>query len=167
MNRRYASAPDRQWPGILIVIAALVVGTIDVLAAALYWQASIPKTFQSIAAWVIGRDAYHLGAYGTVLGAMLQYLLMTAIVAGYHVAAHRYPALLKHPMIGGACYGALVYAVQFGVAVPLSRAPSIGFHSTWILACLSVYVLVVGITAAFIAKAARHAIIPVFWPASQ
>ena len=88
-----------------LLLAAVLVGNIDVAVAGLYWHLPPSRIFQSIAAWVIGRDAFAAGAYSIVLGMAVQYGLMTAAIAGYRVVVSFVPALRRHPVPGGVLNG--------------------------------------------------------------
>jgi len=139
----------------LCLVGGLLAGTIDVVFAGAYWHASVPLTLRSIASWVLGPAAFHGGAAAAAVGAVLEAVLMVAMYAGYGLLARRHPALLRHPMRKGLVYGAALYALQFGVLVPLSPAPfAVLIDPLWHIACCSVYMLMVGIPAARIARLA-------------
>src|SRR5262245_47961872 len=145
-----------------VSMGGLAVGTADMLFAMAWWAplgAPPMRILQSIAAWVMGRDAAMAGGATTALfGALLYWYLMCAIVAGYHVAVSNYGArhdglLLRRPLLCGAIYGAAWFVLIHLIAVPLfSLAPPRHFLPAWNLACLLAHMLLIGIPAALFAR---------------
>ncbi|GAA5071757.1 hypothetical protein [Lysobacter panacisoli] len=156
---RTALSLPRERPAtwVWLLLGGLAVGSLDLVFAIAWWAPSgtapirIP---QSIASWVIGRDAAFAGGMTTALfGALLHYYVMTAIVAIYHVAARDNPVLRRRPLLMGALYGALWFTVIHVIAVPMfSAAPPRRFLLDWNLACLLVHMVAVGIPAALMAR---------------
>lgn len=140
-----------------LLLGGLAVGTADLVFAIAWWAPlgtppiRIP---QSIAAWIIGREAAFAGGATTALfGALLHYYLMTAIVTVYHVAARGHAILRAHPFVCGALYGAAWFVLVHAILVPLfSAAPPRRFLPDWNLACLLAHMLLVGIPAALMAR---------------
>ncbi|MBF6025804.1 hypothetical protein [Lysobacter niastensis] len=141
-----------------LLFGGVLVGTLDLAFAAGFWwlrsgvaPIRIP---QSIASWVLGREAALSGGIATaMLGMALYYYLTTAMVTGYHRLAQRHPLLLQRPLTMGALYGIALYALLFKVAVPLwSAAAPRPEPLEWTLACIVAYALLIGIPAALFAR---------------
>jgi hypothetical protein len=140
-----------------LLVGGLAVGSADLLFAMAWWAPSgTPpiRILQSIAAWFVGREtAFAGGAAAALGGAVFYYALMTAIVAGYRVAARDRIALRTQPLRHGALYGAICFVLLHVVIVPLfSAAPPKRFLFDWNLACLLAHMLLIGIPAALMAR---------------
>lgn len=143
------------WPRVVAV--GLLAGSLDLVFAAGYWavrDVAPERIVQAIAAWLIGRDAAFGGGWQTVaLGAALHYALMIATAAGYYLASIRLAVLRQWPLAAGALYGAGCYVLVHVIAVPLSAAPPPpDLPLDWQLACLAVYVLLVGVPCGVLAR---------------
>ena len=155
------STPSMSTPGVWfwIALAGLTAGTFDLLFAMGWWalrDVAPIRIAHSIAAGIIGRDAAYAGGTATALfGIAVHYAQMIAIAAGYILAANRHTTLLRHPLRHGALYGALCYFVVHVVLVPMfSAAPPRASHPDWTLACLLVFMGLVGIPCALFARVA-------------
>jgi hypothetical protein len=140
-----------------ILLGAFVVGSLDALYALAFWLprgAKASRIFQSIAAGLLGPDAFHRGAQTVVLGVALHYFIALAIVTVYWLAAQRIPLLVKHPIVCGAIYGIGVYVVMNYVVIPLSAAAKPRFLLSWVLCSIIVHAFLIGVPAALFAKKA-------------
>jgi len=156
-----AAQPASARPSMLpwIVVCAAVIGSLD-LAFAIAWWAfeGVPpiRIFQSVAGWALGRDAAIAGGLGTAtFGAALQLCIMTAIAALYFGLSRLDARLRRQPLRWGALYGAIVYLIQHELIVPYfsaATAPAAP-RLDWTLACVLVYVTLVGIPCALFARA--------------
>lgn len=141
-----------------LLFGGVLVGTLDLTFAAGFWSlhsgVAPIRIPQSIASWVLGRDAAISGGVATaVLGAALYYYLTTAMVTGYHLLAGRFPLLQHRPLAMGALYGVLMYALLFQIVVPLWSAASPRPEPLeWTLACIAAYAVLIGIPAALFAR---------------
>lgn len=136
----------------------VLLGGLDLAFAAGFWwlrsgvdPIRIP---QSIAAWVLGREAALSGGRATaLLGLALYAHLTTAVVAAYYRLAECHARLGERAVLVGALYGVTVYGVLFEVVVPLvSAAPPRPHPIEWTLACMAAYPLLVGIPAALLTR---------------
>ena len=163
-SHRFPVATHRVLPW--LVAGGLTAGTLDLLAATLYWSwggfepvRSLRAILQAIAAWVLGREQAIAGGWATALaGGVLHYGLMIAMVAGFHAASVRWPRLLQRPLQSGALYGAFLYVLMFVILVPHFSAVQShkALPPSWTLTCFLVYVLLVGIPCALFARAAKR-----------
>src|SRR3546814_15174705 len=81
---------------------------------------------------------------------------MWGVVALYHAIARRRPVLLRRPILCGAAYGAIAYFGIFaGLASLLTGKPANLGDPAWILTCLVVFMILVGIPCALFSRTAR------------
>lgn len=141
-----------------LAACGVLLGGLDLAFAAGFWwlrsgvdPIRIP---QSIAAWMLGRDAALSGGPATaLLGLALYAHLTTAVVAAYYRLAERHVRLRERPVRMGALFGVTVYVVLFEVIVPLASAAASRSHPIeWTLACIAAYPLLVGIPAALLTR---------------
>lgn len=148
-----------------IALGGLVAGALDITYAITFWAVKgVPaeRVLQSVASGLLGRDAYAGGAPIAALGLLLHFLIAAAMAAAYVVASRRLRALVERPIVFGALYGLLLYAIMNYVVLPLSAFPGAGQFS-WpsLIGGLCAHTLLVGIP---IALFARRALRP---PAAQ
>jgi uncharacterized membrane protein YagU involved in acid resistance len=141
----------------VILGGGLLLGLLDIVFATTYWYVShgVPpqRILQSIAAGVLGRDDAVSGGNATAaLGALLHFGIALGIAAVYWFACRRWPGLLRHWIVAGLGYGAVVYVVMNHVIVPLSRAPAATFLLPWFVASVLAHLLLVGVPLAWVAR---------------
>jgi len=141
-----------------IACGTLVVGVLDALDALVFFGLrGVPpiRIFQSIAAGLLGREAFQGGTATAVLGACLHFFIAFAIVTIYVAASRRARVLADRPVIFGLVYGVAVYVVMTTIVVPLSAAgggapPSVPVMVNGLL----IHALGVGLPSALFARAA-------------
>jgi hypothetical protein len=154
-----AARPARVVAWLLGGMCAL--GSLDLLFAWSYWHMRVGTPFlrvlQSIASGLLGAAAFQGGAAAALLGALLHYLIMLAMVGTYVFASGRLPRLLRRPWLYGGLYGLVLYAVMNGVVGPLSAVPKSGRPepTSWIAASIVAHVLI-GLSIAWIARRVRQ-----------
>jgi hypothetical protein len=144
--------------GRALLLGTLVVGTLDIVFAILFYGSlgvSATRIFQSIASGLLGRDSYDGGAPTVALGALLQYVISFGIVTTYALVSRRVEALRRHAVVLGPLYGIAVYFVMTRVVVPLSAA-AVGkpAHGVVLLAGLLAHMFLIGLPSALMARAA-------------
>ena len=117
-----AVAPSR--PAAAIFWGTVVVGLLDILLAAVYYQAPILGCFRGVAAGVLGRAAFQGGLPASFLGAALHFFIAFSIVSVYYLASRRIPALTQRPVLWGVLYGLGEFVFMNYLVVPLSAAGS-------------------------------------------
>lgn len=161
MKATARSIPLSGWarpaPWAWVLATGLTVGTADLLFAMAWWAplgASPTRILQSIAAWMMGREAALAGGATTAMfGAALYLYLMCAIAAVYHVAARDHAVLRTRPLVAGAIYGALWFVLVHLLLVPMfSLAPPKRFPLDWNLACLLAHMVLIGIPCALASR---------------
>ncbi|GAB3099203.1 hypothetical protein [Lysobacter terrae] len=109
-----------------VLYGGVAIAATDFLYCLLYWvpQGVSPlRLWQGIAAGALGRAAFHDGVASALLGAGFQWLIGSAFVFAYALAALWRPRLQLSINAHGVGYGLFLYAVMNGVVVPLSAAP--------------------------------------------
>jgi hypothetical protein len=142
-----------------IAAGGLVVGVLDGLDAVVFFGlrgVPPPRIFQSIAAGLLGPASFRGGAATVTLGVALHFLIATAVVVVYYLAARRARTLTDRPVAWGAAYGIVVYLVMNFVVIPLSALSRSPIPLPVLLNGLAIHVLGVGIPAALFASRARE-----------
>ena len=105
-------------------------GLLDALYATVLWGFIIGDNpagvWQSVAAGLLGKASHEGGNATVLLGLALHFFIAFVMALVYVRAARHLPVLLQRPVLMGALYGLLLYAVMNFVVVPLS---AIGFHA--------------------------------------
>jgi hypothetical protein len=147
-------------PARALLLGTLTVGVLDIMDAFVFFGlrsgVAPVRILQSIAAGLLGRDAFRGGTPTAVLGALLHFFIAFCIVGTYLLASRRLPSLARKPIVYGLPYGIAVYIVMNFVVVPLSAAGG-GAMPPWpvVVNGLLIHALGVGLPSALFAKAAR------------
>jgi hypothetical protein len=145
-----------------VLSAAAIVfllATGDLIFACTYWHATyaVPpaRLIQNIASGLLGKRAFAGGENTVLLGVVLQYFMISLMVATYYVASRRIEALNAKPWLWGLLYGLVLYVTMNHVVVPLSAAPRGPVIASWIILSIVVH-LVIGVTVALGARWAAN-----------
>lgn len=142
----------------MLLVGGAVVGTVDILYAIGFWwlvrDVAPLRIMQSVAAGVLGRDAFAGGAATGALGLGLHYLIATAMVIAYHVAGRRFRVLFDRAVPLGLLYGIALYGVMNYVVIPLSAASRPAFYAPWMLLSVAVHSIGIGLPGALFARRA-------------
>lgn len=149
-------------PARALLLGGVTVGVLDALDAIVFFGmrgASAERVLQSIASGLLGREAFGGGAATAALGLVLHFVIAFCVVAVYHAASRRMPALAARPLVYGPIYGVLVYVVMTFVVVPLSAALTGPFPPPLpvLLNGVLIHIVGVGLPSALSAWAARPA----------
>lgn len=132
-----------------VFLGGFAAGLFDILFAWAFWaiKAGTPamRVFQSVAAGVLGREAFAGGWPTALLGLMLHFLITTAMALGYSLVARHIPVLVAKPVACGAAYGLFLFAFMRWVVVPLSAAGPPSKDPLWVGAMIVAHVALVGI----------------------
>ena len=144
-----------------LLYGTLAVGTLDIVDAFIFFglRGARPiRILQSIAAGVLGREAFN-GGWGTAaLGLALHFFIAFVIVLVFLAASQRMPMLARQPVLVGVIYGIAVYLVMTFVVVPASAAGGGGLPP-WPVALngVLIHMFGVGLPASLAAGAAARA----------
>jgi hypothetical protein len=106
------------WRG--IVWGGLAAGIGDSVLALILYRVPLPIIYKSIAAGLLGRDAYSGGLATVALGLFLHFFIATTAAAVYVSASRALPLLARQPVPCGLAYGVAVYLFMKYVVLPLS-----------------------------------------------
>lgn len=141
-----------------LLLGGYTVATFDMAFAIAWWAphgVTATRIMQTIAAWVLGPAAYTGGTASALLGAVLYGHLMWGVVAFYNWLAKRHPVLLRRPLSCGAIYGAIAYVFIFHGLGPLLSGRAADYSDAgWAVACVVVFMTLVGIPCALFSRAA-------------
>jgi ribose/xylose/arabinose/galactoside ABC-type transport system permease subunit len=146
-----SSVPVRQrHPTVYVLAGGLIAGTLDIVYACTFWRlkAAVPaeRIFQSVAAGLLGKASFEGGAATAALGLGLHYFIATTMSVVYYLVARRWPLLWQRPVLCGAGYGLILYAVMNYVVVPLSRAGHGGAKDPlWVTLSIVVHMFLIGV----------------------
>ena len=139
-----------------VALGTLAVGILDITFAIVRaGMNGVPaaRVMQSIAAGLLGKASYQGGAATVLLGTLLHFFIAGMVVLVYFLASRRVRALAEQPVLYGALYGLVVFAVMNFVVIPLSAlAPGPRTLARMVPGIL-VHLLGVGLPAAFAARA--------------
>jgi hypothetical protein len=147
-------------PARALLLGTLTVGVLDALDAFVFFGfrsgVTPVRILQSIAAGLLGRDAFRGGIPTAILGAVLHFFIAFCVVGTYLLASRRLPSLTRRPVTYGVLYGVAVYIVMNFVVVPLSAAGG-GATPAWpvVVNGLLIHALGVGLPSALFASAGR------------
>lgn len=110
-----------------LLVATILAGTLDITYACVvsYFRGRMPMAvLQSVASGWLGPAAYSGGIGSALLGLATHYGIMSVMAATFGWAAARIARLRRRPWSSGLLYGAALYAVMYGIVLPL-RFPAI------------------------------------------
>jgi len=149
------------YPGVLVFTGGLVIGTFDIVYACIFWfvKAGVPaqRILQSVAAGVLGPSSFQGGAATASLGIVLHYLIAMTMSVAYYLVATRLSWLHERPVLYGAVYGLILYAIMSFVVVPLSAAPPGSTDAVWVVLSVAVHAFAIGVPIAFFGQFAHRA----------
>ena len=156
-------AGDSARTAAILLLGALVIGTLDIVYAMVFWhfKAGVPpaRIFQSVAAGIYGKASFVGGGRAAAIGAALHYFISLCIVVVYWLASKRFRVLTERPIVYGAIYGVLVYFVMNYVVIPLSATQRGRFLFSWVALTIIVHAFLIGVPAAITARiASRRAV---------
>ena len=143
----------------LVFAGGLVAGTLDIVYAWVFWaiKAGVParRILQSVAAGLLGKAGFEGGAATAALGLGLHYCIACSMAVTYFLVARRWTALHQRPVVYGAAYGLLLYAIMNYIVVPLSAAGGGGSKDPlWVGLSVAVHMFLIGVPMALFVRAA-------------
>jgi hypothetical protein len=145
---------ERSMPARAIVWGGLLAGLGDITFAFVVWRAIGPvRVLQSVASGLLGAAAREGGLATAALGAVLHFTIAFTWAAVFWLASRRLRALVRHPVVCGLLYGAVVYASMYFVVLPLSAIHAAFPHdASAILLSLAGHMLLIGLPIALAAS---------------
>ncbi|HEX8152794.1 MAG TPA: hypothetical protein VF698_06710 [Thermoanaerobaculia bacterium] len=147
-----------------IAIGTLLAASLDILEVIVFYAmrgVAAPRVLQGVAAGVLGRESFSRGATSALLGLAIHFFIAFVVVTIYHLASRRIATLTRHPLLCGAAYGLLVFAVMTYVVVPMSASGGGAPKNPLVLAnLLFAHIVCVGMATGWSAVAGRDARVP-------
>jgi hypothetical protein len=126
-----------------VAVGGLSAGALDLTQACVLFGTRVPL---SIAAGLLGRQAFRGGVATYVLGVLLHFSIAFSFAAFYYAAGRRLGFLKEHPLVCGLFYGAAVEEVMNLVVLPLSALHARGpYQLRDLILGLVVHMVVVGL----------------------
>jgi uncharacterized membrane protein (UPF0136 family) len=140
-----------------IVIATLIAGTLDILAAIgltlYYGKRTVGEMLSGVASGPFpGAETWGTG--GAIAGLAVHFTLMAIMVAVFVLAATRLRRLWQQPILWGVFYGLATYVVMNLIVIPLRFGTPIPPPTRAIITQLFCHVVLVGIPIALVT--AKH-----------
>ncbi|HVQ08974.1 MAG TPA: hypothetical protein VMS43_11135 [Allosphingosinicella sp.] len=137
-----------------ILIATLVAGTLDILAATILTliRGSQPMGMLRFVASGPFPGATQWGTQGSLLGLAVHFALMAAMVTVFMLAASRWRRLWERPLLWGLFYGLGTYVVMNLIVVPLRWPAAFPPSPLSVATQLFCHIVLVGIPIALIAR---------------
>jgi hypothetical protein len=130
-----------------IAVGGLLAGTLDLLQASILFGWDIPL---SIAAGLLGKQAFHGGVGTFILGVLLHYFIACSAAATYYAASRKLSFLKEHPLVCGLFFGAAVEEVMNLIVLPLSALHARGPYELHdLILGLLVHMVVIGLPISF------------------
>lgn len=114
----------KKWPAWkLILVAGIIAGTLDILAAMLVYDLILHKTrsiliLQYIASSILKTSAYKGGIFTAGLGLLIHFAIAISFSALYYIIFSYSTAARKYTLFSGFIYGILVWAIMNLLIVP-------------------------------------------------
>jgi hypothetical protein len=139
-----------------IVLAGLVSGTLDILAAFASYAsqgATVKGILKYIASGLLGAAALQGGMAMVWLGLMCHFALTTAMATIFLLAAIKLRSLTTHPWLWGSVYGGLTWVAMVYGVVPLSAVTGWKLPEGWsVVSGLLSHIFYVGVPIAHITQ---------------
>lgn len=130
-----------------IGVGGLIAGALDLTQAMILFGPRIPL---SIAAGLLGRQAFRGGPGTYVLGVFLHFFIAFSAAAVYYAASRRLGFLKEHPLVCGLFFGAAVEEVMNLIVLPLSALHARGPYQLYdLILGLLVHMVVIGLPISF------------------
>ncbi|HZY80262.1 MAG TPA: hypothetical protein VFE50_12110 [Cyclobacteriaceae bacterium] len=142
-----------------LLIAWLIVGTLDITSATIHYLANGNKNpiniLVYISSGIFGADAFKIGPPSmAILGLALHYLIALIWTVIFFTAYPRMPFLAKNRVLTGIAYGIFVWTMMSQVVVKLSNTPKGPFNLTNAIINAAILCVAIGIPLSFMAY--RH-----------
>jgi hypothetical protein len=142
----------------LLLLGGFVVGALDALDAVVFFGlrgVAPARIFQSIAAGLLGRQAFQGGPGVVALGVALHFLIALLIVITCYLMSGGLRILIDRPWICGPVFGLGAYGVMNYVVIPLSATRAGAFAWPVFLNGIGIHMAGIGVPSALFARAAR------------
>jgi len=126
-----------------IAVGGAIAGALDLTQACILFGWRIPLT---IAAGLLGPQAFQGGAGTYTLGVLLHFFIACSAAAVYYAASRKLVFLREHPLVCGLAFGAAVDLAMSLIVLPLSALHARGPYELHdLIQGLAVHMVVVGL----------------------
>ncbi len=141
-----------------ILFSGLTAGVLDITAASISNAAQNGRSplwvFQSVAGGWIGAKTFQGGYPTAAFGLLTHFFIAMTWATIYYLASTKLPILTRQPIICGILYGLIVYAVMYGIVLPLSAYHSKPFNQQGVgmLIGILIHIFCIGLPIALITR---------------
>ena len=133
-----------------ILLAGLVAGTLDALAAIIVYgpvfgKASASGIFQGIASAAFGKEAFLEGSGMASYGIAFHYFIALSFAAFYFVVFRPVSFFRKNKITGGILYGVFVWLVMNLLVIPMSKIAPRTLHLWPVITGMLIIIFMVGL----------------------
>jgi len=136
--------------------AALLVGTLDILAASIQFYLKTNKgpapIFKFIASGIFGKQAFAAGDSMIFYGLLFHFFIAYIFTIFFFWICDKFPAILKMKFLTGVIYGILIWTVMNLIVLPISNAPKSSFNFTNAIIGIMILIVCIGIPLSLIAS---------------
>jgi hypothetical protein len=138
-----------------ILLAALLVGTLDILSAFVDVYVNTGKNplivLNYIATAAIGKTEFTAGNGGAVTGLLLHYIIAFVFTFLFFWLYTSINLLSKNWVLAGIVYGLFIWAVMNFIVVPLSNVRTAPFTAIRLIKAALILIVMIGLPLSFIA----------------
>ena len=149
MTSFVSSATPTQRTVLVVIVAWLLAGTLDITTAVLYYlgpsSARAASMLRGIASGILGARAFDGGAATALLGLALHYLIALIWTVVFVVVFRSLGALRRHRVLTGIAYGIIVWLVMNLLVLPLSNVSRGPFELRGAVIAAIILILCIGL----------------------
>ena len=139
-----------------IIKAGVIVGTLDILSAFIYYSIKTGKNplniLLFIASGLFGKEAFAGGNKMMMIGLILHYFIAFAFTIFFFWIFPRIKAFAKNKLLTGIVYGIFIWVVMNLAVVPLSNISSRPFDVTNAIINVLILIVCIGIPLSYLAS---------------
>lgn len=136
--------------------AALLVGTLDILAAGIQFYLKTNKgpapVLKFIASGIFGKDAFTTGDIMILYGLLFHFFIAFIFTVFFFWVCKKLPSLLKLKYLTGILFGAFIWIVMNFLVLPISNANKSSFNFTNAIIAIIILIVCIGIPLSLIAS---------------
>ena len=136
--------------------AAILVGTLDILAASIQFYLKTNKgpapIFKFIASGIFGKDAFSSGNSMILFGLLFHFFIAFIFTIFFFWISDKIPAILKLKLVTGILYGVFIWTVMNLLVLPISNVPKSSFNFTNAIIGMMILIICIGIPLSLIAS---------------
>jgi hypothetical protein len=151
MSQKIVSLP------IAILMAGLIVGTLDAMAACVHAYAfsgaSPDRVFRFVASGVFGNDALTGGLSMAAWGLLFHFIVATGWTSLFYLLYPKVNFFASSQYLSGIAYGIFIWLMMNFVVIPLSNVPVVTFHFTIrTVVMILIHMFIIGVPISYLAS---------------